>query len=116
MNIHNINFKKINNENDLKIFLLKKVEDKLEDKTQKLGHNEIENRIIVDGTEIPFVVTPIIWCKNEDLQYLIHYKNVFTEIINLQYLNLSPFMCLIPYENENTYYFEFYSLDNLPSE
>ncbi|GEO05539.1 hypothetical protein AAE02nite_32030 [Adhaeribacter aerolatus] len=91
VSIHNIDTKKLSNDDDLISFLEGRFNRKLESKTPNLDENF--HRIkLKDGKEVNFAILPLIWTEICDL---IPFKSAFKKIDN-KYANVFSCLSLLP--------------------
>lgn len=108
VSIHNIDIAKLDNDDDLILFLEKRFNAKLESKTIDL--NENLNKIIVVGMEYNFAILPIIWTE---INTLVLFKDAFIKT-NEKYANVFQCCSLLPQKlDSEEFIYNFCSVSNI---
>jgi len=108
VSIHHIDISKLDNDDELILFLENRFNAKLKSKTNDL--NENLNKIIVNGKEFNFAILPIIWTE---INTLLPFKDAFNKI-NEKYANVFLCCSLLPQELDNEeFIYNFCSVSNI---
>lgn len=108
MSIHYVELEKLDSPQDLKDFLIKRIEDKLNQKTTNLA--KTNGGYIVNGAPSEFYVAPFLWNETSDM---LPYKEVFEEFKVSENLNYY-FCALFPQlQADGQYVYEIQMIDNI---
>jgi hypothetical protein len=96
VSLHGIDDSKIEGDSDLILFLKKRFNTKLENKTNGLDMKE-DRVILEDGSEINYSILPVIW---NEIEMLVRFEKAF-KLLDTKFINILPCLSLLPQKMED---------------